>query len=136
MKVIYQWSVASAALMLTMQYGMAVEDPGGAQKYQNNRLEAEAKAKQDQSARRASADLPKGRIEGGDANNLVNVREGPGKNYDKVVAVRRGEPVELVGGVTYNGKDGWLPVRVGKYQGWVNEKYYKPAPSTALNTGR
>jgi uncharacterized protein YraI len=50
----------------------------------------------------------------------VNVRTGPGAEYDAIGVAHRGEQLELRGSGCENG---WLPVRFNGREGWVSGKY-------------
>ena len=64
--------------------------------------------------------------------SALNVRSGPGTNYDRIGGLTKGKAVQY-----YEVKDGWLRIAYGTGQGWISAAHtdYKPAekpPETGL----
>lgn len=61
--------------------------------------------------------------------DTLNLRSGPGTNYDRIVSVEKGEQVDVAAR-----QGSWMFVRVGSRYGWMNADYLstsKPASQTA-----
>ncbi|MDB6152949.1 MAG: hypothetical protein JWL90_1402 [Chthoniobacteraceae bacterium] len=71
----------------------------------------------------------RGRIVGIKKNDYLNVRSGPGMDFETVVGIKSGETVELQGGPRRTGRTKWIPVKVGDKEGWISDKYYEPIPA-------
>ncbi|MDB6175186.1 MAG: hypothetical protein JWL59_4497 [Chthoniobacteraceae bacterium] len=74
-------------------------------------------------------DSLRGRIVGIKKNDYLNVRSGPGMEFETVVGIKSGETVELRGGPKRTGKTKWIPVKIGDKEGWISDKYYEPMPA-------
>ena len=50
--------------------------------------------------------------------NALNVRKGPGMNYERIGGVTKGKTLTV-----YKSENGWLKVGYGSDYGWVSQKY-------------
>lgn len=63
----------------------------------------------------------------------LNVRSGPGSEYDILTKLPRGESIIALTRVESQDKGFWMKIRTGYLEGWVNEKLVSRDKSDAIN---
>ena len=81
-----------------------------------------------QKASSVKLEEPKYRVAGIKADDVLNVRSGPGADFNTAFTVEDGVGgITLVGKSVMNGTTEWVQVKVREHMGWVRKKFLKPS---------